>query len=176
MRLRRYAWYSTPWPVAALALCFATVGLAQDSSLGTFHDWSALKYSIDGKTVCSVWSQPTREQGKYKRRGDVFAFFSHTPGEKRFHELTFEIGYQFKQGSKLKVRIDGESYEFTADGSQAWNSDHSLDKRIARALRAGKTMVVKGTSSRNTNTSDSYSLKGFTKAHSKINRACNVIF
>ncbi len=158
------------------AICFPGVGFAKDRDLGIFHHWAALTYSIDGKMVCSMWSQPADKKGKYKRRGDVYAFFSHTPGAKRFHELTFEIGYTFKKDSILQVRIDGESYEFTAEGSQAWNADRALDKRIARALRAGKSMVVQGVSSRNTETTDRYSLKGFTRAHSKINRACSAVF
>jgi hypothetical protein len=41
-------------------------------------------------------------------------------------------------------------------------------------MRAGRTMIVKGVSSKDTETTDTYSLLGFTAAHNAINDACNV--
>ena len=45
---------------------------------------------------------------------------------------------------------------------------------IIKAMRAGNTLVVKGTSSRGTLTTDTYSLKGFTAVHNALNKACGV--
>jgi len=39
-------------------------------------------------------------------------------------------------------------------------------------MRAGLTMVVKGTSSRGTLTTDTYSLRGFTAAYDAMQKAC----
>jgi hypothetical protein len=39
-------------------------------------------------------------------------------------------------------------------------------------MRKGARMVVKGTSARNNPTTDSYSLKGVSAAHSAMNKAC----
>jgi len=41
-------------------------------------------------------------------------------------------------------------------------------------MRRGGTLVVKGTSSRGTDTTDRYSLMGFTAAHNAISQACGV--
>ena len=42
------------------------------------------------------------------------------------------------------------------------------------AMKGGKAMVVKGTSSRGTLTTDTYSLAGFTAAYAAIGKACKV--
>ena len=43
-----------------------------------------------------------------------------------------------------------------------------------KALAAGSSLVVKGTSSRGTATTDTYPLAGFSAAHAEINKACGV--
>ncbi|MDX1424550.1 MAG: invasion associated locus B family protein, partial [Kiloniellales bacterium] len=48
------------------------------------------------------------------------------------------------------------------------------DQAIVKAMRAGSSMVVKGTSSRGTVTTDTYSLLGFSKAYAAISKACGV--
>jgi invasion protein IalB len=49
-----------------------------------------------------------------------------------------------------------------------------MDKALVDAMRAGKTVMVKGTSSRGTETTDSFSLGGFTKAYAEIGKACGI--
>ena len=41
-------------------------------------------------------------------------------------------------------------------------------------MKKGNRMVVKGTSSRGTLTTDTFSLKGFTKAYGAIGKACGL--
>ena len=60
---------------------------------------------------------------------------------------------------------------FTQDDA-AWAADKETDQELVQAMIRGHSMVVKGTSSRGTATTDSYSLLGFTKAHKAINTAC----
>ena len=46
------------------------------------------------------------------------------------------------------------------------------DKAMVAAMIKGIKMVVKGTSQSGVSTVDTYSLKGFTAAHGRINKAC----
>jgi hypothetical protein len=56
----------------------------------------------------------------------------------------------------------------------AWAPDETADRALVQAMAAGRQMVVRGTSSRGTLTTDTYSLSGFTRAHQEINRACGL--
>ena len=58
------------------------------------------------------------------------------------------------------------------DGSTAWSHNAKDDERMVKAMRAGRKMTMEGTSSRGTDTRDTYSLSGFTAAHNSINKAC----
>ena len=73
------------------------------------------------------------------------------------------------------VTIDAKkTFKLFSQGEFAWTVEVYDDKALVKAMRAGSKMVVKGTSSRGTLTTDSYSLSGFSAALKSINKACGV--
>lgn len=164
---------------AVLALCLLstpTIASAAEKSLGVFKDWEAYTFDEGGKTVCVVWGKPEKKEGDYTKRGDVRVFIAHRPWTrpKRVNEVSFEIGYPFRKDSEATVSIDGKDFKLFTDGDTAWNRSAQDDAAMVHAMRAGKNMIVTGTSSRGTDTKDTYSLFGFTAAHNAINKACGV--
>jgi len=158
--------------VLALMLSAGSAAIAADKPLGTFKVWSAMSFTEDGKAVCMMWSQPEKSEGDYTKRGEVFVFVTHRPADQEMNKLSFETGYTFKEKSEVRVTIDGQAYTLSTDGSTAWSFDSKDDARMVKAMRAGSTMVMEGTSSRGTETRDTYSLGGFSAAHNAINKAC----
>ncbi len=156
----------------ALTSSIATTVIAADKSLGSFKVWSAMSFAEDDKTVCMIWSQPEKTEGKYKKRGEIFVFVTHRPSDGEMNKVSFETGYTFKESSEIRVTIDGKAYTLYTDGSTAWSHNGKDDSRMVKAMRAGRTMMVEGTSNRSTKTRDTYSLGGFTAAHNAINKAC----
>lgn len=155
-----------------LSVALVATPAAADKSLGTFKVWSAMTFEEDEKTVCMMWSQPEKAEGNYKKRGEIFVFVTHRPGDREMNKVSFETGYTFKESSEVRVTIDGKSYSLYTDGSTAWSYDVKDDTRMVKAMRAGRTMIMEGVSSRGTKTRDTYSLSGFTAAHNAINKAC----
>ncbi len=156
----------------ALTSSIATTVIAAEKSLGIFKVWSAMSFAEDDKTVCMIWSQPEKTEGKYKKRGEIFVFVTHRPSDGEMNKVSFETGYTFKDSSEIRVAIDGKAYTLYTDGSTAWSHNGKDDSRMVKAMRAGRTMMVEGTSSRGTKTRDTYSLGGFTAAHNAIDKAC----
>lgn len=144
---------------------------AADQLLGEFSSWKAHSYGIEGTTVCNMWSRPTKDEGNYTRRGDIYAFVLNRPADQRKGEISFEMGYPLKKNSRVKVSIGSQKFELFTEGGTAfaWPED---EPQLIRAMRAGSIMIVKGISTRGTQTTDTYSLKGFTAANNAINRAC----
>ena len=58
------------------------------------------------------------------------------------------------------------------DGSGAWLASAADEPGFVAAMKAGKSLVVKGTSTRGTETTDTYSLAGATAALDAANKAC----
>ena len=156
----------------AAALSLASAATAAQRSLGEFRAWSAVRYGSANAPVCMMWSAPTREQGKYTRRGDVYAFVTRRASAKGGDRVGFEAGYPFADASTVTVQVDGSRFRLETTGSTAFAASPTIGKQLVAAMRAGRKMVVKGTSRRGTATRDTYSLLGFSAAHRAIDRAC----
>ena len=157
------------------ACLLAAPAQAKDPQLtGTYGDWSTYTFSEGGKKVCYMASQPKTAEGNYTRRGEVFALVTHRPSEGSKNVFSYITGYTYKTGSETEVKVDNKSFELFTQDDTAWTPDAGTDNRLAGALRAGTKMVVKGTSSRGTATTDTFSLKGSTNAHAKISKDCGV--
>lgn len=154
--------------------CLRPAAAADTKHLGTFDDWEAYSEDEGGAKVCFMGSKPKKAEGKYSSRGETFVLVTHRPKDKATDVVNVEAGYTYKSGSDANVAVgDGAFALFTKDG-QAWNRDAAGDKALVKAMKAGSGMVVKGVSSRGTETRDTYSLKGFTAAHAAISKACGV--
>lgn len=155
-------------------LVAAPAAWAADKALGLFGEWGAQTFTEDGKTGCSMWSKPTKDEGKYKKRGAIYAYVTHRPWDKRLNEVSFAIGYTFKKDSTVRVGIGGEKFTLFTDGDTAWSRTPKDDKALVAAMKRGNSMVVNGRSSKGTQTTDTYSLTGFTKAYETMSKACKV--
>ncbi|MEQ8735496.1 MAG: invasion associated locus B family protein [Rhodospirillaceae bacterium] len=156
-----------------IALTGATAASAQDVTvIGTHGAWTAYSYQEDSGIVCYMASEPTKAEGNYTRRGDVFALVTHRPSEDSMDVVSIVAGYAYKENSDATVSVGSSSYEMFTNGERAWNRDEATDKAMVQAMIRGSSLTVKGTSSRDTLTTDTYSLSGFTAAHKDITTAC----
>ena len=158
-------------------LTFLTTGaLAADSNLdilGTYDNWTAYVYKgADGKT-CYMASEPIKKQGKYKVRDDVFLFVTHHPAEKSFDVVNVMAGYTYRKGSKPALTIDkNKTVSLVSHADTAWTQDSDTDTKLVAQMKKGSTAILKGTSARGTLTTDTFSMKGFSKAYHDIQKAC----
>lgn len=160
--------------VVVFVSSLAAVAFAADKVLGLYNDWGAQTFDEGGKVGCSIWSQPIRDEGKYKKRGAIYAYVTHRPWDKRVNEVSFAAGYTFKKDSTVRLRIGGQRFTLFTDGTTAWSRSAKDDQEIVGAMKRGASMIVSGVSSRGTRTTDTYSLQGFTKAYQAIGKACKV--
>lgn len=156
-----------------LTLMGATAASAQDVTvIGTHGVWTAYSYKEDSGIVCYMASEPTKAEGNYTRRGDVFALVTHRPSEDSLDVVSIVAGYAYKENSDVSVQIGSANYDMFTHGERAWNRDEATDKTMVKAMIRGSKLTVKGTSGRGTLTTDTYSLSGFTAAHKAITAAC----
>jgi invasion protein IalB len=141
--------------------------------IGSYGDWQALTFDEGGKSGCYVIAEPTRKEGNYTSRDQVYALVTHRPADEKLNVFTVIAGYTYQSDSKVTLEIGDEKFSLTTKDNTAWAADED-DPRIVAALKKGTGMVVRGTSSRGTETTDTYSLTGFTKAYNAIGDACKL--
>jgi invasion protein IalB len=154
---------------------FAGQSLAQNGEprlLAKYGDWSAYMFIENGSKVCYMISQPKTAQGNYSKRGKIYALVTHRPAEGSRDVFSYITGYNYKAGADANLDVDGTAYTLFTQDETAWAPDAESDRAVAKAIRDGSRMVVKGTSSRGTETTDTFSLKGSSKAYQRISDEC----
>ncbi len=84
------------------------------------------------------------------------------------------MGYPYKDATDAELTIDTHKFVLFTSKDSAWSRDAATDKAMVDALAKAKQAVLKGTSARGTNTTDTYSLDGFAAMLAQIDKACGV--
>jgi len=172
--------------LAASLAPFALPGLSGAASaadapklLGKFDDWEAYTFGSGTNQICFVLSEPKTMLPAGASRGDVYFMITHRPAQKIKNEVSMRAGYSYSATSKPFATIGSDKYQMFSGvnegGEQknwAWLDNVSQEAQMVKSLRAGSSMVIKGTSERGTLTTDTYSLKGSTAAINKIDETC----
>ncbi len=158
------AWLALPPPASAQGI----------ETLGEFGKWGAYAFDEQGEKACFMASRPVKDEGDYEKRGEIFAIVTHRPAEESRDVVSLEAGYEYKSETPVKVSIDGKDFGLAPHKETAWAADPESDRALVAAMKAGNLMVVEGVSARGTETKDTYSLTGFTKAYQTIGKACGL--
>ena len=159
--------------LAALAILTPAAAQAAPELIGLFDDWEAYTATEGGAKICYMGSEPKKMEGKYSARGRVVMLVTHRPKDKEKGVVSVTTGYTYKEGSDATVTIGDKTYKLFTSGGHAF-AEEGRDAALVDAMIRGADMVVKGTSSRGTLTTDTYSLTGFTAAWKAIGKACGL--
>jgi hypothetical protein len=159
---------------AALVTGVSLAHAATPKMLGKHRSWIALQAWEDSERECYAYAEPIRKRGGYNDRGPAYVQVVHRPGENRTNEVVLVAGYTYKKGSSVEVRIGRHRFSMFTDKDAAWTPNHDADKALIRAMKRGRRMVVRGRSTFGVQTTDTYSLFGFSAAHRAISKACGV--
>ena len=113
-----------------------------------------------------------KSKGKYTSRGDVRIYVTHGPSADVINEVSVKAGYDYKEQSSVTFVIDNKKFSLFTLKDRAWAESPEIDSKLVKAMKAGSKLLVKGTSSSDNNTEDTYSLFGFTATLKLIDRAC----
>lgn len=159
--------------VFALLLATVPSALAQTPErIGAHGQWAAYTFKDGNNTVCYMASAPTKQEGKYTRRGDPYALVTNRPATKTEGEVNFIAGYVYKPDTEVTVRIGSQTFTLFTTEDRAWSEDPEADSKLVKAMVRGNTMIVEGVSKFDTETKDTYSLSGFTATKKVIDTAC----
>ena len=149
-------------------------GGGHPSLLGQYGDWGAYAATAGGGKVCYALATPssTRTNPANRPRDPVYLFISTRPAENVRNEVSIIIGYQLKPESDVNVEIGNNKFVMYTKADGAWLSNAAEEARMVETMRKGADIVVTGTSSRGTQSTDRYSLKGLSQALDRTAKEC----
>jgi hypothetical protein len=152
----------------------AATGSAEPTLVGQFGTWGAYVAAPGGKKVCFALAKPSsmKTNPPNRPRDPAYAFISSRPGERVSNEVSIMIGYPLKPGSEGTLEVAGNRYAMYTQGDGLWIKNAAEEDKMVDALRKGSDVTVKGVSSKGTETTDTYSLKGLAQALDRLAQDC----
>jgi Invasion associated locus B (IalB) protein len=152
----------------------AAAGGAEPTLIGQFGTWGAYSAAPNGKKVCFALAKPSSSKTNppNRPRDPAYAFVSTRPAEKVNNEVSVMIGYALKPGSESSVEVGGAAFAMYSQGDGLWIKNAAEEERMVEAMRKSADLVVKGISSKGTETTDTFSLKGLAQALDRISQDC----
>ena len=150
---------------------------SQATLLGQYGDWGAYTAAPGGRKVCFALSKPTTTQDNPPNRRTavnvVYMFISTRPDEKVKDEVSILVtGYAFKPSTEATATVGGNSFAMYTQNDGAWIKSAADEARLVDAMRKSADTVIKATTSKNTQTTDTFSLKGISQALDRVAQEC----
>ena len=141
-------------------------------SIGKFKDWESFILSQDGNKICYAQSIPVVRAPKKLKRNPSRLFVSFRPSENIKNEISVTNGYEFKIKAPVKAKSGKKSYDLFSKGNFAWVVDSDDEAKLIITMKKASRLMIIGNTDKGDQTTDHYSMMGFTKAYNSAKKSC----
>ena len=141
-------------------------------SLGKFKDWESFKLLQDGNKICYAQSIPVIRAPKKLKRDPSRLFVSFRPSENIKNEISVTNGYEFKLKAPVEAKSGKRTYDLFSKGKFAWVVDNDDEKKLIITMKKASRLMIIGNSDKGDQTTDHYSMMGFSKAYNTAKKSC----
>jgi len=156
--------------------CIVCAPLCAEESLkrlGKFKDWESFVLSKEGNKICFAQSVPVVRAPKKLKRDPSRLFVSFRPAENIKNEISVTNGYEFKLKTPVAAKSGKKTYDLFSKGRFAWVVDNEDEKKLIVTMKKASRLMIIGNSDKGDQTTDHYSMMGFTKAYSSAKKNCS---
>jgi len=156
--------------------CIVCAPLCAEESLkrlGKFKDWESFVLSKEGNKICFAQSVPVVRAPKKLKRDPSRLFVSFRPAENIKNEISVTNGYEFKLKTPVAAKSGKKTYDLFSKGRFAWVVDNEDEKKLITTMKKASRLMIIGNSDKGDQTTDHYSMMGFTKAYSSAKKNCS---
>ena len=142
-------------------------------SVGKFKDWESFVLSQDGNKTCFAQSIPVVRAPKKLKRDPSRLFVSFRPAENIKNEVSTTNGYEFKLKAPVTAKSGKKSYNLFSKGRFAWVVDSDDESKLILLMKKASRLMIIGNTNKDDQTTDHYSMMGFTKAFNTAKKSCS---
>jgi hypothetical protein len=153
----------------------ASVNPTEPALVGQYGDWGAYTATPGGKKVCFALSKPKSQTASKDdvKRDSAYIFVATRPSEQVKDEISVIVGYPLDAKVDATAQVGSSTFVMFGQKDGAWIKNAAEEPKLVDAMRKGAELVIKGKSSRGTETTDTYSLMGVTNALERVAKECS---
>ena len=154
---------------------FFSISNAEENlkSTGKFKDWESFILLQEGNKICFAQSIPVIRAPKKLKRDPSRLFVSFRPDENIKNEVSVTNGYDFKLKAPIQAKSGKKSYDLFSKGRFAWVVDNKDEAKLINTMKKASRLMIVGNTDKGDQTTDHYSMMGFTKAYNTAKKSCS---
>ena len=140
-------------------------------STGKYKNWESFVAETDKGKICFAQTVPTKRAPASIKRERSKLFVTFRPAEDIKNEVSITSGHDYKSSS-VTARSGKRKYSFFSQKSFAWLLDDQEEKKFIKLMQKATDVIVKARTTNGAETTDHYSMMGFTKAFNTAKKTC----
>ena len=141
-------------------------------STGKYKNWESFVAETDKGKICFAQTLPTKRAPAAVKRNESKLFVTFRPSENIKDEVSLTSGHDYKTSS-VTATSGKRRYSFFSQKEFAWLLDDQEEKKFIKLMKRATDLIVKARTANGAETTDHYSMMGFTKAYNTAKKTCS---
>ena len=141
-------------------------------STGKYKTWESFVTETDKGKICFAQTLPTRRAPAAIKRDQSKLFVTFRPSEEIKDEVSLTSGHDYKTSS-VTASSGKRKYSFFSQKDFAWLLDDQEERKFIQLMKKATDVIVKARTTNGAETTDHYSMMGFTKAYNTAKKTCS---
>ena len=141
-------------------------------STGKYKNWESFSAQTDKGKICFAQSIPSKRAPSSIKRSDSRLFVTFRPGEKIKDEISVTSGHVYK-ASTVVAKSGKSDFTFFSQNTFAWLLDAKEEQNFIKLMKRATNLIVTARTIKGAETTDHYSMMGFTKAYNTAKKSCS---
>ncbi len=155
-----------------LCLFFENAFAVTPRSTGKYKNWESFTAETDKGKICFAQTVPTKRAPAAVKRNKSKLFVTFRPSEEIKDEVSLTSGHDYKTSS-VTASSGKRRYSFFSQKDFAWLLDDQEEKKFIQLMKKATDIIVKARTTKGAETTDHYSMMGFTKAYNTAKKTCS---
>jgi hypothetical protein len=140
-------------------------------STGKYKNWESFIAETEKGKICFAQSTPTKRAPAAVQRENSKLFVTFRPGENINDEVSITSGHDYKS-STVTASSGKKKYSFFSQKDFAWLLDDQEEEKFIKLMKRATDLIIKARTTKGAETTDHYSMMGFTKAYNTAKKTC----
>ncbi len=141
-------------------------------STGKYKNWESFVTETDKGKICFAQTVPTKRAPSSIQRDKSKLFVTFRPSENIKDEVSVTSGHDYKTSTVIAAS-GKKRYSFFSQKNFAWLLDDQEEKNFIKLMKRATNLIIKARTIKGAETTDHYSMMGFTKAYNTAKKTCS---
>ena len=141
-------------------------------SIGKYKNWESYTIQTDKGKICFAQTKPVKRSPSSIKRKESRIFVSFRPNDNIVDEVSVTSGHTYKTSS-VTGKTGKNNFSFFSQNDFAWLLDEKEEKSLIKIMKRATSLMIIAKTTDGAETTDHYSMMGFTKAYNTAKKVCN---